>query len=410
MQQEQKEELAVPNARNNHVSLSESMSVNARPHRRDKTYSSDRSNIRIYSIVTEDRQPTQLAEIRHSVQCLTIVYAVFLSLVIIGAELFLIFEQHQPMVLRYVLIPFGVWIIIGMSSFIFRWQSRKLMMTGYLEFYRKSSRVWKVSYGVCSSAFAIGTTFFIVAQESISPHIHISGIKNNTLMDFLFIFWSMTLMILLLLYINLLVDYVRHNRKRMLPDGVNHNDYRALSEGTSVDNAGWVNEVCDDALRQKSGSSGKHATLSRQAVTIRYLEKQLKQLMNQHLLEQKIRLPTTRSLNDGLLEKNESFSVQDFDQICHEKQLLESECQNLRIQLHSAQQELAGQSRKFRNVWEVREMLEKELEETKDALYAKEAKVNELQILLNVQREAAEQARIFIENLGAHTTNANIQR
>merc|ERR1719285_239631 len=206
-------------------------------------------------------------------------------------------------------------------------------------------------------------------------------------------------MILLLLYLNLLVDYVRHNRKRMLPDGVNHTDYRALSEGTSVDNAGFVNEVCDDALRQKSFSKGRHATLRRQAVTIRYLEKQLKLLMNQHLVEHKNRLPTSRSLNDGLLQKHNSFSAQDFDQLCHEKQLLESECQSLRIQLHSTQQEVAGQSRKFRNVWEVREMLEKELEETKDTLYAKEAKVNELQILLNVQREAAEQARIFIENL-----------
>jgi len=312
------------------------------------------------------------------------------------------------MVVRYVFIPFTIWIVTGISSFIFRWQSRKLMMTGYLEFYRRSSWVWKVSYAICSTAFSIGTTFFIIAQESISEQIHMSRIKERAAMDILFIFWSMTFVILLVLYVSLLIDYIRHNRRRMLPDGVNHTDYRALSEGTSVE-AGKTSEVNDDIFKKKKSlSSGEHATLKRQAVTIRYLEKQLKLLMDQLLLTQQIRLPASRSLNDVLIQNRDSFSMQDFHQLCHENQILENECQNLRIQLQSNQEELAAHGRRFQTIQGIRQRLEKELGEAKDAIASKQSKVNELQILLNVQQKAADQARIFIENIrvnGNETTN-----
>jgi len=70
------------------VRLPERMEINSKQ-RRNKTYSSDKSNIRVYSSATDDRQPTQLAEIRHAVQYLTIVYTLLLTLIIIIAELLL---------------------------------------------------------------------------------------------------------------------------------------------------------------------------------------------------------------------------------------------------------------------------------------------------------------------------------
>jgi len=374
-----------------------------------KTVSSDIPNLRLF---TTDRievpDPYRTVDLRHKVKRSTIVWTIFIVCVIISAELFLLLQQGAPVVLRYVLIPFAIWFLIGLSSFVFRWQSRKLMMTGYLEFYRKSSFAWKVSYGICSSAFAVGTTILILSQDNMSPDIHFiakrskDGGKNQVFLDLIFVLWIVIFSILVFLYGRLLLNYLRHNRRRALPDGVNPTDYRALSDVVSVisNSGGKFSDAQDDfSRRSRTITNGELATLSRQAVTIRYLQKQLKLLMDELLLAQQAGLPVSRSLDERFLRPPDTCSMWEYQQICHEKKLLESECQTYKIRLHSTEQELTGLDRKLEGVQGIRQKLEDELVIAKDALSKKHAKVKELEILLAVEREAADQARLFIENL-----------
>jgi len=377
--------------------------------RAPKTISSDIQNSRIFSSDRiEEPDPYQMVDLRHKVQRSTIVWTVFIVVMIISAEMFLLLEQKKSLVLRYVLIPFAVWFLIGLSSFVFRRQSRKLMMTGYLEFYRKSSYVWKVSYGICSSAFAIGTTVLILSQENVSqdiPFLSDHKPKDDTkrvFLEIIFAFWLVIYFLLVVLYARLLLDYLRHNRRRALPDGVNPTDYRALSDVISAisDSGGKFSDAQEDCSRRsRTITNGELATLSRQAVTIRYLQKQLKLLMDELLLAQQSGLPVSRSLDERFLRPPNTCSMWEYQQICHEKKLLESECQTYKIRLHSTEQELTGLDRKLEGVQGIRQKLEEELAKTKDALNQKHAKVKELEILLAVEREAADQARLFMENL-----------
>jgi len=378
-------------------------------HRSGKTVSPDIPNLRQLSRDRlEEPDPFRTVDLRHKVKRSTIVWTIFIVCVIISAELFLLLQQRAPVVLRYVLIPFAVWFLIGLSSFVFRRQSRKLMMTGYLEFYRKSSFVWKVSYGICSSAFAVGTTILILSQDNMSPDIHFityhnkEGGRNKAFLDLIFVLWLVIFSILIFLYGRLLLDYVRHNKGRALPDGVNPTDYRALSDVLSVisNSGGKFSDAQDDySRRSRTVTNGELATLSRQAVTIRYLQKQLKLLMDELLRAQQSGLPVSRSLDERFLRPPNTCSMWEYQQICHEKKLLESECQTYKIRLHSTEQELTGLDRKLEGVQGIRQKLEEELVVAKDALSKKHAKVKELEILLEVEREAADQARLFIENL-----------
>jgi len=372
--------------------------------RRDKTFSSDKSKLRVYnSSIRDDWQP--LAEIRHAVQSWTIVYTAFLILmiIIIGAGLFISIEQHHPLVKRYMYIPFFVWALIGVSSFIFRWQSRKLMMTGYLKFYRKSSWIWKASYGVCSSAFAIGTTFFTVSQENRTPgdeQTHAWRINKSTVEIILNIFWSVTFVILLFLYLSLLTDYIKHNRKRMLPDGVNYSDYRALSDvtATSVEEGTQTNQANDDiAGARTSRANGEQATLIRQAVTIRYLEKQQKLLMEQ--LTQPNKKPAPRNHDGGLEAAHHRYLVWEFKQLSRDKKRLEEDCKNLRFQLGSNQQELDRQRHKFTSLQGIQQKLEKDLEEAGATIAAKQVEVNQLQMRLDYQQVEADHTQRLINSI-----------
>jgi len=371
-----------------------------------KTVSSDIPNLRLFSADRiEEPEPYRTVDLRHKVKRSTIVWTIFIVCVIISAELFLLLQQRASVVLRYVLIPFAVWFLIGLSSFVFRHQSRKLMMTGYLEFYRKSSFAWKVSYGICSSAFAVGTTVLILSQENMSPDIHFiakqskDGGKNQAFLNLIFVLWLVIYSILVFLYGRLLLDYIRHNRRRALPDGVNPTDYRALSDVVSVisNSGGKFSDMQDECSRRsRTVTNGELATLSRQAVTIRYLQKQLKLLMDELCQSG---LPVSRSLDERFLRPPNTCSMWEYQQICHEKKLLESECQTYKIRLHSTEQELTGLDRKLEGVQGIRQKLEDELVTAKEALSKKHAKVKELEILLAVEREAADQARLFIENL-----------
>merc|ERR1719402_369880 len=94
--------------------------------------------------------------------------------------------------------------------------------------------VWKMNYGICSSACAIGTAFFILAQDSPCWKKHypeapsIPHIERATCLDILMFYWTLTYGILLLKYLWLLFDYVRHNQNRVLPDRKDH--YLALDD------------------------------------------------------------------------------------------------------------------------------------------------------------------------------------
>jgi len=371
-----------------------------------KWQSFDNSNFRIYPDGNEDDESAPAVEIRHAVHCSVIFYTIFFVLILIGAEVYLILAhhlyRHELLVLRYVLIPFGIWILISMSTLIFRWQSRMLMMTGYLEFYRHSSKVWKRCYVISSTAIALGTTFFIVAQESVSPDIYIPGV-NDSALTVMFIFWCVVFFLLLWQYICLLVDYLRHNHKRMLPDGVNPSDYRSLPGEICP---GAVNE--DSKRKSYSLSNGQHATLQRQAVTIRYLEKQVKVLADR-LQTQPAEKLVSRSLDDNIIDMPSSCSMMQYQQLCLDKQLLESKCRSFRFQLQSKHQDILSLEHELDSVQGIRKRLQEELKEMREVLTSKQAKIKELVILLAVEREAADQARILIEELSPQNTRAKMR-
>jgi len=376
------------------------------------TYSCDGPNILIHGDVLENHESASPVEIRHSVHCSIIVYTVFFVLILIAAEVYLILgHQHDPLrlpVLRYVLIPFGIWLLISLSSIIFRWQSRILMMTGYLEFYRNSSRVWKISYAICSSGFAFGTTFFIIAQQSMSPHILILE-DVSVVMQSMFIFWSFILLCLLWLYTYLLVDYIRHNQKQMLPDGVNASDYQVLPEVESSNGRKSSTANLDNRRKKSSLSRGLHATLQRQAVTIRFLEKQLK-VFADRIQAQENSLPIAKSMDDRIMNIPSNCSLQEYQQICHEKQLLERRVNLLESNMQSQQQDIAMLQQQLNSVQGIRQRQDKELKKVSEALTAKQLKLNNMHLLLAVEREAADKARVLIEELSSRCSHCKMRR
>merc|ERR1719427_367768 len=123
-------------------------------HTRNRRFSSDLKGLWIYDSENEYGEP--MVEIEHAVKWQTLIITVLVALVVLGAWLFIAVGHRTNPVLRYTIFPLAIWGVISTSCLIFRWQSRKLMMTGFLSFYRKSSSVWKVSYVISSSAFVIG--------------------------------------------------------------------------------------------------------------------------------------------------------------------------------------------------------------------------------------------------------------
>jgi len=303
-------------------------------------------------------------------------------------------HQGSP-VLRYLLIPLGMLLIISLSSVIFRWQSRKLMMKGYLQFYRDSSLGWKKSYAICSTAFVFGTTFFIIAQETTSPHIHITG---SCALEVMFYFWCFIFLCLLWQYICLLVDYQRHNRQRLVPDQLNPKGYYAKSEDAFSGNGKSALANFDLKQTLNSPFNRENATLQRQALTIQDMEEQLKVLVNR-LHAQEWTRPASRSLDYHFRNVPSYCPIWEYQRICDDKQLLENECKSITLQLQSKQQDLLNLENELCSVQGIRHRLERDLKVVRDALTRKEAKINDMHLLLAVERQSTEKQRLFMEEL-----------
>jgi len=71
--------------------------------------------------------------------------------------------------------------------------------------------------------------------------------------------------------------------------------------------------------------------------------------------------------------------------------------------LQSKQQDIVRLQRELSSVQGFRERLENELKETRDALNAKQSKINDLHVLLDVERAGADEARIFIEEISSQS-------
>jgi len=199
----------------------------------------------------------------------------------------------------------------------------------------------------------------------------------------------------------LLWDYAKHKKKRLLP--VNACDYLPLGDNAS--GAEKKSNVGNFVNRQNSSSlsNGEPATLKCQALHILYLEKQVKFLSNR-LQAQQFALPVSRSWDTSIMEAPSNCSIQEYQQLYLDKQLLESECKSFRFQLQSKQQDIVRLEYELSSVQGIRERLERELKETRDGLSAKQAKINDMHILLAVEREAADKARIFIEEISSCKT------
>jgi len=356
-------------------------------HTRARTISSDNKRIRIYDETSITSEPL---EISYAVKTRTLCAACVLGAAIVGAEVYLAIGVQDDPVYRYIVVPFGLWILLSFLSLIFRWQSRKLMMTGYLEFYRKSSKLWKTSYGLASSCYCLGTTFYVLTKDYLCDSYNpIVTVSDHTRATVLFVFWTITFLTLVFLYGYLLFDFLRHNRRRRLPDGVKPADYHPLPGGVS-------GAPGSPNLR---GGGSKPATLRMQAVTIRYLEKQVATLSNQLIEAQNVGnyAGSTRSDSHRGLLDFPSGARAEIEVLTQEKQLMASEMDSLNAQLASKTQEVTGLQRQVNNLQAIRTRLESELATERDAVASKQEQVNELQILLAVEREAADQARVFFE-------------
>jgi len=406
------------------------------------------------------------ANIRHTVPCSIIVFTFLIALSVIVAWVWLLWDRHKNPVLRYTIFPFIIWGVTSFSSIIFRWQSRQLMMTGYLEFYRKSSQAWKMNFGICSSACAVGTAFFILSQDSLCWRTHypkapyIPHIDWNTGTDILMLFWTLTLASLLLSYMSLLCAYIRHNTSRVLPDGLNdhyvaigdspeprpsgrpaaasnrtrqRSRFSRLGEDSEayfkpaigLASLGSFDENClyppkgaargdwrgdDISIRSKFSITSDYTnkrygnealTLHRQAITIRYQEKQLKMLMTQLMAVQQATEPISRSLDDGFLSNTcPSVSRQEYQNICQEKQLLANEFQSIQLKFDAKEAELKALKRQMESMQGIRAKLESELTHKQLLLDEKDGKINELLILLEVARESRDQAENFLNDFG----------
>jgi len=364
----------------------------------NRRFSSDQHRIRIYDSENEWGDP--MLELEHAVKSSTMVITVGVAIIVLCGWMYIAVEHRTHPVLRYTVIPFAMWGVISTSCLIFRWQSRKLMMTGYLSFYRKSSSVWKSSYLISSSSSVIGITFFVLSQDTWisrypnAPHIGEIG-KEARNLDILFFWWSLALGTLLILYGSLLFEFIQHNRRGRLPSGVSPSDYRALSDAST---ARWASRRVSYNSHHKKSSTSERATLQRQATTIRYLEKQLKVLMDQVLVSDQQQRPTSET--DCFLNQqaNEKWS-QRLSQEQSEKQGLADECQAMRAKLSSSEEEIAGLRRQVKTLNAVRTKLDGELVASRGKLSKTQEKVNKLQILLAKEREAASQVRRLLEDL-----------
>jgi len=427
-----------------------------------------------YSIPTQQIQELMegkddpLAEQRQTVPCSIIVFTFVIALFIIGAWVWLVAEHRENPVFRYTVFPFIIWGMTTLSSLIIRRQSRQLTMTGYPEFYERSSNAWRMNFGICSSACAIGTAFFILSQdtecwkEQYPKALYIRNIRLETCSDVLMLFWTLTLACLLLSYICLLCAYIRHNKKRVHSDW----DYTAFADTSGADarlqgvaeaairrrprstivsrfsrvgedsdgyfrptislaSLGSFDDTClyppkgaarsdwrggdDISVRSKHSITSDHtlrryrtywaSTIRRQAITIRYLEKQLKMLMTQLLQVQQAEEPVSRSMDDVFLSNpSPSVNLEEYQKICHEKQLLASENQSIQLQMDTKEHELLAVQRQLESMQVIRAKLDSELTNKQQELKEKKEKINELLILLAVERQATDQARSFLDD------------
>jgi len=374
--------------------------------------------------LTEGKEDT-ITEIRHTVPCSIIVFNFFIALLIIVAWVWLIAERREDPVFRYIVFPFVIWGCTSLSSIISRRYSRQLTMTGYPEFYERSSNAWMMNFAICSSACAIGTAFYILSEDTDSWKTT-WNLRLETRIDILVLFWTFSLGWLVLSYISLLCAYIRHNKNRIHSDW----DYIALGDtsGADVRLPGLAEGSCDDAylhppkgtgrsewkggddnysVRSKFSITSDHtlrryrtyeaSTIRKQAITIRFLEKQLKMLMTQLLQVQQAEEPFSRSMDDVFLNPSPSVNPQEYQRICHEKQLLASENQSFQLQLETKENELLAVSRQLESMQVIRTKLEGELANKQQELKEKKAKIKELLILLAVERQASDQARSFLD-------------
>jgi len=364
----------------------------------NRRFSSDQQRIRIYDSENEWGEP--MVELEHAVKSSTMVITIWVAIIVLCGWMYIAVEHRNNPVLRYTVIPFAMWGVISTSCLIFRWQSRKLMMTGYLSFYRKSSSVWKISYLISSSSFVIGTAFFILSHDTWisrypnAPHIGGMGEDARNL-DILFFWWSIALGTLLILYGSLFFEFIQHNRRGRLPSGVSPSDYRALSDASTTR---WASRRVSYSSPHKKSSSSERATLRRQATTIRYLEKQLKVLMDQVLVSDQQQRLTSDTDSVLYQEANEKWSQRLSQEQC-EKQSLADECQAMRAKLSSSEGVIAGLRRQVETLNSVRAKLDGELVDSRGKLSKTQEKVNKLQILLAKEREAATQVRRLLEDL-----------
>jgi len=406
-----------------------------------------------------DGKEDPVAEIRHTVPCSIIVFNFFIALLIMVAWVWLIAERQQNPVFRYIVFPYVIWGCTSLSSIISRRYSRQLTMTGYPEFYERSSKAWMMNFAICSSACAIGTAFYILSQgtDCWKPGWNLNF---ETRIEILVLFWTFSLGWLVLSYIGLLCAYIRHNKNRIHSDW----DYIALGDTSGADarlpglaeaairtrprstrvsrvsrvgydsdgyfrptiglaSLGSCDDGClappkgaarsdwrggdDNSVRSKFSITSDHtlrryrtyeaSTIRRQAITIRYLEKQLKMLMTQLLQVQQAEEPYSRSMDDVFLNPSPSVNPQEYQRICHEKQLLASENQSFQLQLETKENELLAVNRQLESMQVIRSKLEGELSNKQQELKEKKAKIKELLILLAVERQATEQARSFLD-------------
>merc|ERR1719193_2664824 len=119
--------------------------------------------------------------------------------------------------------------------------------------------------------------------------------------------------------------------------------------------------------------------------------------MTQLLQVQQAEEPFSRSMDDVFLNPSPSVNPQEYQRICHEKQLLASENQSFQLQLETKENELLAVSRQLESMQVIRTKLEGELANKQQELKEKKAKIKELLILLAVERQATEQARSFLD-------------
>jgi len=376
-----------------------------------------------------DGKDDPISDIRDTVPCPIIVFNIFIVLLIFVAWVWLIADGYENPVLRYLVFPILIWGCTSLCSIISRRYCRRLRMNGYPEFYERSSNAWMMNFAICSSACAIGATFYTLSLQDSDNDCWkpICNMNVKTRIEILMLFWTFSLGWLILSYGYLLCAYTRHNKNRINSDW----DYIALGDTSGVDVRlpGVTEGSCEEAslvlpkgaarcgewrggddisVRSKFSITSDHtlrryrtyeaSTIRRQANTIRYLEKQRKMLWTQLLQVQHADEPYSRSLDDVFLNPSPSVNPQEYQRICHEKQLLLSENQAFQLQLETKENELLAINRQLESMQVIRAKLDSELSNKQQELKEKKSKIKELLILLAVERQATEQARSFLDD------------